>query len=146
MESGPPDLFTFTEDGEDYLAFLGRISPGIRKIGAHKSDGGLGSFAHPVCFFRADYTALGAKCLIYALSLTMSALSKPFLAHFSIPLRRVSSFIVFFGPTIDDHGSPVIYRPASVRPKHLSDQSFDHDYFFKLPWQGAGCPIKCTAF
>jgi len=59
MESGPPDLFTFSEDGGDHLAFLGRISPGIRKIGAHKSDGGLGSFAHPVCFFRADYTALG---------------------------------------------------------------------------------------
>jgi hypothetical protein len=74
----------------------------------------------------------------------MSALSKLFWAHFSIPLRRVSSFIVFFSPTIDDHGSPVIYRSASVRPKHLSDQSFDHDHFFKLPWQGAGCPIKWT--
>ena len=78
MESGPPDLFTLSEDGGDYLASLGRISPGIRKIGTHKSDGGLGSFAHPVCFFRADYTALGATCLIYALSLTMPALSKLF--------------------------------------------------------------------
>jgi len=29
---------------------------------------------------------------------------------------------------MDDHGSLVIYRAASVRPDHLSDQNFDHDY------------------
>jgi hypothetical protein len=29
---------------------------------------------------------------------------------------------------IDDHGSFVICRSVSVRPKHLSDQNFDHDY------------------
>jgi hypothetical protein len=44
----------------------------------------------------------------------------------------------------DDHGSFVIFRSASVRPNHLFDQNFDHDYFFKLPFQGAGCPIKFT--
>jgi hypothetical protein len=33
----------------------------------------------------------------------------------------------------DDHGSFVIFRSDSVRPKHLTDQNFDHDYFFKLP-------------
>src|SRR4029077_5435841 len=46
---------------------------------------------------------------------------------------------------VNDHGSFVILRSASVRPKHLFDQNFDHDYFFELPLQGAGCPIKATA-
>src|SRR5712664_3618508 len=27
-----------------------------------------------------------------------------------------------------------------------SIRTSNHDYFFKLPFQGAGCPIKCTAF
>jgi hypothetical protein len=35
-------------------------------------------------------------------------------------------------------------RNLTVRPKHLSDQNFDHDYYFELPLQGAGCPIKWT--
>jgi hypothetical protein len=34
---------------------------------------------------------------------------------------------------IDDHGSFVISRSASVRPKHLFDPYFDHDYLFELP-------------
>jgi len=38
----------------------------------------------------------------------------------------------------------VISRSVSVRPNHLFDQNVDHDYFFKLPFQGAGCPIKFT--
>jgi hypothetical protein len=38
-----------------------------------------------------------------------------------------------FRPSIDDHGSFVIFRPVSVRPKHLFDPYFDHDYLFKLP-------------
>jgi len=33
----------------------------------------------------------------------------------------------------DDHGSFVIFRSVSVRPKHLCDPYFDHDYLFKLP-------------
>jgi hypothetical protein len=52
----------------------------------------------------------------------------------------------FFDLCIDDHGSFVIFRSVSVRPKHLFDLYFDHDYFFKLPFQGAGCPTKCTVF
>jgi hypothetical protein len=40
----------------------------------------------------------------------------------------------------------VIFRSASVRPIHLFDLNIDHDYFFKLPFQGAGCPIKLTVF
>ena len=51
---------------------------------------------------------------------------------------------VLFDLCIDDHGSFVIFRSDSVRPKHLFDQNFDHDYYFKLPFQGAGCPIKWT--
>jgi len=53
---------------------------------------------------------------------------------------------VFFDLCIDDHGSFVIFRSASVRPRHLFDQNFDHDYFFKLPLQGAGCPITGAVF
>jgi hypothetical protein len=41
---------------------------------------------------------------------------------------------------IDDHGSLVIFRSTSIRPRHLFDQNFDHDYFFKLPLQGSGMP------
>ena len=51
-----------------------------------------------------------------------------------------------FDLCIDDHGSFVIFRSASVRPIHLFDQNFDHDYFFELPLQGAGCPTKWTVF
>jgi hypothetical protein len=38
---------------------------------------------------------------------------------------------VFCSFCIDDHGSFAIYRVASVRPRHLFDQNFDHDYLFK---------------
>ena len=53
-------------------------------------------------------------------------------------------FLGLFHFSLDDHGSLVIFRSASVRPNHLSDQDFDHDYYFELPFQGAGCPIKLT--
>ena len=52
----------------------------------------------------------------------------------------------FFDLCFDDHGSSVIFRSVSVRPRHLFDLYFDYDYFFKLPLQGAGCPIMWTAF
>src|SRR6266436_2668634 len=52
----------------------------------------------------------------------------------------LSFFSVFFLLCIDGQGSLVILRSASVRPKHLFDPYFDHDYFFKLPLQGASCP------
>ena len=51
---------------------------------------------------------------------------------------------VLFDLCFDDHGSLVIFRSASVRPKHLFDPYFDQDYLFKLPLQGAGCPIMWT--
>jgi hypothetical protein len=51
-----------------------------------------------------------------------------------------SPSLPLFDCCFDDHGSLVIFRPASVRPKHLFDQNFDQDYFFKLPFRGAGCP------
>src|ERR1022692_1592958 len=63
----------------------------------------------------------------------MSALSKVVLSALLRSLRRVSPFVVLFGPSVDDHGSSVIFRSVSVRPKHLFDQNFDHDYYFKLP-------------
>src|SRR6266852_5082124 len=46
---------------------------------------------------------------------------------------RFLLLLVFLDLCIDDHGSFVICRSASVRPKHLCDQNFDHDYFFELP-------------
>ncbi len=57
-------------------------------------------------------------------------------------LLRVVLF-AFFDPL---HRRPRLVRNLTVRPKHLSDQNFDHDYYFKLPLQGAGCPIKWTTF
>ena len=54
----------------------------------------------------------------------------------------------FFDLCFDDHGSRLARNLSigSVRPRHLFDQYFDDDYFFKLPLQGAGCPIMCTVF
>ncbi len=71
---------------------------------------------------------------------------KLFLGTLLFSLKRVflSFAFAFFLLCINDQGSLVILRSDSVRPIHLSDQNFDHDYFFKLPLQGAGCPIKCT--
>jgi hypothetical protein len=48
----------------------------------------------------------------------------------SFHLKEFFSF-VFLGVLlfrIDDHGSLVIFRSASVRPKHLFDPYFDQDY------------------
>ena len=71
-------------------------------------------------------------------------------------------FLLFFGHTtpftpksglirsvklhFDDHGSFVIFRAVSVRPIHLFDLYLDHDYLFKLPLQGAGCPFTWSVF
>ena len=67
-------------------------------------------------------------------SLTMSALSSPFL-FFCTTFLHTSPFTPKSGLPcssvdlcIDDHGSLVIFRSASVRPKHLFDPYFDHDY------------------
>jgi hypothetical protein len=48
----------------------------------------------------------------------------------SFHLKEFFSFVsfAFLFSCIDDHGSLVICRSASVRPKHLFDQNFDHDY------------------
>jgi hypothetical protein len=54
------------------------------------------------------------------------------------------SWLFFVDLCINDHGSLVICRSASVRPKHVFDLCFDHDYLFELPLQGAGCPTKWT--
>jgi hypothetical protein len=36
-------------------------------------------------------------------------------------------------PSVDNHGSPIIFRSLSVRSTHLFDPISDHDYSFKLP-------------
>src|ERR1700684_4001242 len=48
-------------------------------------------------------------------------------------LRRVFSFVIFLWPSVDNHGSPVIFQSVLVRPTHLFDPISDHDYSFKLP-------------
>src|SRR5260221_5932658 len=67
-----------------------------------------------------------------------------FLSALLRSLVRVVLLVLFLPLCINDHGSFVICRANSARPKHLFDQNFDHDYYFKLPFQGAGCPIKWT--
>ena len=62
------------------------------------------------------------------------------------PFTPKSGLLCSIKLCFDDHGSFVIFRSVSVRPRHLFDQNFDHDYLFKLPLQGAGCPIKSTVF
>src|SRR6266850_1401964 len=42
-----------------------------------------------------------------------------------------SGLVRFPGPI---HRRPRLARNLTVRPKHLSDQNFDHDYYFKLPF------------
>jgi hypothetical protein len=83
-------------------------------------------------------SSIFAKFLSFVLSFLFSGTQL-------LSLLRVV-FVVFFALCIDDHGSLVIFRSASARPRHLSDQNFDHDCFFKLPWQGAGRPITWTVF
>ena len=63
-----------------------------------------------------------------------------FFGH-TTPFTPKSGLLCSVKLRFDDHGSFVIFRSVSVRPRHLIDQNFDHDYFFKLPLQGAGCPI-----
>ena len=75
-------------------------------------------------------------------------LNRDYMKADSVEARQFLAYFAKWLPDffIDDHGSFVIFRSASVRPRHLFDQNFDHDYFFKLPLQGAGCPIKWTVF
>jgi hypothetical protein len=105
-----------------------------------------------------DWSSVGGlrpRGLSYRKSLTASALSSPFSVFFwsflffetyySIHSEEWScSFSLW--PFIDNQGSLVIFRSASVRPKHLFGQDFNQDYLFKLPFQGAGCPFKFTVF
>jgi hypothetical protein len=89
----------------------------------------------------------------------MSALSSPFLRFFEISCHLFFVFRAQYSstpksdlrwflcwPSRGDQGSLVIFRSASIRPIHLFDQHFDHDYLFKLPLQGAGCPFTWSAF
>src|SRR6266404_3856115 len=75
----------------------------------------------------------------------MSALSNHFRTHSSLHSEEWSCSFSLPSAS-NDHGSLVISRSTSVRPRHLFDHYFDHDYFFKLPLQGAGCPIMWAVF
>jgi hypothetical protein len=50
-----------------------------------------------------------------------------FFAHLSTHFEEWSS-LFSVDLCIDNHGSLVIFRSASVRPIHLFDPYFDHDY------------------
>jgi hypothetical protein len=75
--------------------------------------------------------------------LNFSALVFIFLLFF----RRITPFTPKSGLLcsakfcFDDHGSFVVFS-IGFSPTQTSHRSnFDHDYFFKLPLQGAGCPF-----
>jgi len=70
-------------------------------------------------------------------SLTMPARVKNFFCIFcslfsffghTTPFTLKSGLICSVKSCFDDHGSFVIFRSVSVRPKHLFDPYFDHDY------------------
>jgi hypothetical protein len=50
-----------------------------------------------------------------------------FFGH-TTPFTLKSGLICSVKSCFDDHGSFVIFRSVSVRPKHLFDPYFDHDY------------------
>jgi hypothetical protein len=73
----------------------------------------------------------------YQASLTMPARVKNFFVFFVLsflffghttPFTPKSGLICSVKLCFDDHGSFVIFRSVSVRPKHLCDPNFDHDY------------------
>jgi hypothetical protein len=70
-------------------------------------------------------------------SLTMPARVKNFVCIFcslfsffghTTPFTPKSGLICSIKLCFDDHGSFVIFRSVSVRPKHLFDPYCDHDY------------------
>ena len=63
----------------------------------------------------------------------MSALSIDFCAHDGVDSEELFRCALVEESLIVDQGSHVIYRADSVRPNHLSDRTFDHDYYFELP-------------
>ena len=66
---------------------------------------------------------------------------KSFLSRLLRSLRRVGLPCSLLTSASTTTARFVIFRSASVRPKHLFDPYFDHDYLFKLPLQGVGCPF-----
>jgi hypothetical protein len=71
-----------------------------------------------------------AECSIPDISNNVGPVKHFLKTLLSFHLKEFFSFVFSFSsfPCIDDHGSFVIFRPASVRPKHLFDPYFDHDY------------------
>src|ERR1700737_2051811 len=65
---------------------------------------------------------------------------KSFLSRLLRSLRRVGLPCSLLTSASTTTARFVIFRSASVRPKHLFDPYFDHDYLFKLPSRGSGMP------
>jgi len=100
------------------------------------------------CYRRPDSWLSPGKSPLPDISNNVGSVKLFFNTLLSSYLKEVFSFVLFrflFSPASTTTARFAIFRSASVRPKHLFDQNFDHDYFFKLPFQGAGCPIKWTA-
>src|SRR5215467_11147958 len=85
-----------------------------------------------------DFRLVGPGKRHYRPSLTMSTPSSTF--ERASPFTPASGLVRSLDFCIDDHGSLLISRSASVRPNHLFDPYFDHDYFFGLPFVGSGMP------
>jgi hypothetical protein len=70
---------------------------------------------------------------------------KFFLSKLLRSLRRVFGFV--FVKRLHRRPRLVCNLAVGFSPTQTSLRSnFNHDYSFKLPFQGAGCPIMCTAF
>ena len=74
---------------------------------------------------------------------------KHFLSILLRALRRARHFALVEGLCHTNQGSLVIYFRFghSVRPMHLFDRNFDHDYYFELPTEGERDPlsiIRCS--
>src|SRR5215470_7034015 len=101
---------------------------------------------------RTTQSAPGKR---YRTSLTMPTVSSLFSSLFDLILPFLSAVprslrrVVLVAPLNSASTTTarfVIFRSASVRPKHLFDPYFDQDYLFELPLEGAGCPFKWTMF
>jgi hypothetical protein len=88
-------------------------------------------------------TALTPGKSRYRTSLTTPALSNIFENELLHALRRAFSVVRFLGPSVDDHGSLVIVRSASVRPIHLFDPQLQTMIIISNSLsRGSGMPIQ----
>jgi hypothetical protein len=67
---------------------------------------------------------LDSDCQVLTLTSNNVGSVKSFVDRLLLPFRRVFSFVSVLWPSVDNHGSLVIFRSVSVRPTHLFDPSF----------------------